>query len=142
MLSPLGVNYEYSLNGGTYQASPDFTGLNEGIYTVSVMDLVTGCVSQIASIDVQDLGCTIPRGISPNGDGKNDAFDLSSLNVTKLSIFNRYGVATYSYGSGYTNQWYGQSTSGQELPDGTYYYVIDTAEGQTKTGWVYINRER
>ncbi|TWI07378.1 gliding motility-associated-like protein, partial [Flavobacterium cauense R2A-7] len=57
-------------------------------------------------------------------------------------IFNRYGVATYTYGSGYTNQWHGQSNSGQELPDGTYYYVIDTTDGQTRTGWVYINRER
>ncbi|WP_155959323.1 T9SS type B sorting domain-containing protein, partial [Flavobacterium saliperosum] len=48
----------------------------------------------------------------------------------------------YDYGSGYKDQWYGQSNSGQELPDGTYYYVIETADGQTKTGWVYINRER
>jgi gliding motility-associated-like protein len=142
VLSPIGANYQYAINAGIYQNNPIFAGLNEGIYTITVMDIVTGCVSQIASIDVQDLGCTIPRGISPNGDGKNDAFDISTLNVTKLSIFNRYGVATYTYGSGYTNQWHGQSNSGQELPDGTYYYVIDTAEGQTRTGWVYINRER
>ncbi|WP_370640717.1 gliding motility-associated C-terminal domain-containing protein, partial [Flavobacterium sp. SM15] len=45
-------------------------------------------------------------------------------------------------GAGYTDQWHGQSDSGQELPDGTYYYVIDVADGTTKTGWVYINRER
>lgn len=142
VISPLGANYEYSLNGGVYQSNPIFTGLNESIFNITVRDIVTGCISIAGSIDLQDVGCSIPRGISPNNDGKNDEFDLSSLNVTKLSIFNRYGVATYSHGTGYTNQWHGQSNAGQELPDGTYYYVIDTAEGQTKTGWVYINRER
>ncbi|WP_035676781.1 choice-of-anchor J domain-containing protein, partial [Flavobacterium limnosediminis] len=103
VLSPLGAGYEYSLNGGVYQSNPVFTGLNEAIYTVSVRVISTGCISQVASIDLQDAGCEIPRGISPNGDGKNDAFDLSSFNITKLSIFNRYGVATYTYGSGYTD---------------------------------------
>jgi flagellar hook assembly protein FlgD len=40
----------------------------------------------------------------------------------------------------YSNQWYGQSDKGEELPDGTYYYVIKRGSGETKTGWIYINR--
>jgi gliding motility-associated-like protein len=77
--------------------------------------------------------------LSPNGDGDNDNFDLTSLGVRKLSIFNRYGSKVYDKAN-YTNQWRGQSDSDQELPDGTYYYVIEQNSGETKTGWVYINR--
>ena len=85
--------------------------------------------------------CDIQKGISPNGDGLNDFFDLEQKNVKQLSIYNRYGTKVYSRAN-YTNQWYGQSDNDNELPDGTYYYVIEFNNGQsTKTGWIYINRE-
>jgi hypothetical protein len=42
----------------------------------------------------------------------------------------------------YTNEWIGQSNAGDELPDGTYYYVIEFKNNQpSKTGWIYINRD-
>lgn len=85
--------------------------------------------------------CTIQKGISPNGDGLNDNFDLSSYDVSKLQIFNRYGKEVYSK-SNYTNEWRGQSDNGNELPDGTYYYVIEFNDMNSKTGWIYINNER
>ena len=84
------------------------------------------------------ITCTIQKGISPNGDGDNEAFILSD--VKSLSIFNRYGTRVYSHGENYTNQWRGQSESGSELPDGTYYYVITRNSGNSITGWIYINR--
>jgi flagellar hook assembly protein FlgD len=40
--------------------------------------------------------------------------------------------------SNYSNEWFGQSDKGDELPDGTYYYVIEFANGEeTKTGWIF-----
>ncbi len=99
-----------------------------------------GC-SRSHSYTVTDLYCDIQKGISPNGDTKNDFFDLINLDVKQLSIFNRYGVKVYSKGQ-YTNEWQGQTDSGSELPDGTYYYVIEfNNQSETKTGWIYINRE-
>ncbi|SCY60801.1 gliding motility-associated C-terminal domain-containing protein, partial [Flavobacterium caeni] len=83
--------------------------------------------------------CTIPKGISPNGDQQNDAFDLTGMGVTQLQIFNRYGTKVFGKRN-YTNEWQGQSDNGNELPDATYYYVIETSMGETKTGWVYLNR--
>jgi gliding motility-associated-like protein len=85
--------------------------------------------------------CDIPRGISPNGDGLNDSFDLSGAGVTSLTIFNRYGKKVYSHGSNYTNQWHGQDNNNNELPDGTYFYSISKSDGSSETGWVYVNRE-
>lgn len=88
-------------------------------------------------IEFQVVDCVVPKGISPNGDGLNDAFDLSSFQVKELQIFNRYGTEVYFYGKGYTNQWYGQTNEGNLLPDGTYFYVMKT-ERDIYTGYVQL----
>jgi gliding motility-associated-like protein len=98
-----------------------------------------GCAAVAAATLTTD-GCDIPKGISPNNDGKNDVFDLSTLNVEKLSIYNRYGLEVYS-NTNYTSQWHGQQDNGNELPTGTYYYFIQRNNGEKKTGWVYVMRE-
>jgi gliding motility-associated-like protein len=98
------------------------------------------CVAEL-EFSVDNVNCIkiIPNGISPNGDGWNETFDLSAFEVQKLSIFNRYGLKVYE-ASNYSNQWSGQSDKGGELPDGTYFYVIDFNTGKNKSGWVYIIR--
>jgi gliding motility-associated-like protein len=108
--------------------------------TFSVKVEVNGCV-QNHSILVDRIYCDIQRGISPNSDTQNDFFDLRLMNVQQLEIFNRYGTKVYSK-MDYTNEWIGQSNAGDELPDGTYYYVIEFKNNQpSKTGWIYINRD-
>lgn len=110
----------------------------EGDYSVSITT-ANGCTTITEAISLTSIGCTIQKGISPNNDGDNDSFDLSGYNVREISIFNRYGTEVYKY-SNYVDQWFGQSNSGDELPDGTYFYVFQTVEGEKKTGWIYINR--
>jgi gliding motility-associated-like protein len=60
--------------------------------------------------------------------------------VKKITIFNRYGMEVYSK-SDYTNEWKGNANNGDELPDGTYYYVFSRDNGETRSGWIYINRK-
>ena len=86
-----------------------------------------------------DVACDIQKGISPNNDGKNDFFDLSALHVKHLTIFNRYGTQVYE-AKNYMKEWHGQSAGGMELPDATYFYVIEKQDGKKETGWIYINR--
>jgi gliding motility-associated-like protein len=87
--------------------------------------------------EVQKIVCTIQKGISVNNDGANEFFDLSSLNVNILNIYNRYGTKVYSKGQ-YKNEWIGQSNNGDILPDGTYFYEIEFNNGDAaKTGWIY-----
>ncbi|MGQ2983729.1 fibronectin type III domain-containing protein [Flavobacterium sp.] len=112
-----------------------------GTYNVMVIPQANGDCSMDVDVPVADTTCDVPRGISPNNDGKNDTFDLTALDVRKLGIFNRYGQEVYSRGNGYTDQWHGQSAGGDELPTGTYFYMIERNNGETKTGWVYVNRE-
>jgi gliding motility-associated-like protein len=105
-------------------------------YTVKI---TSGVCSNSADTTVNAITCVIQKGISPNNDSKNDTFKLTGFNVKNLSIFNRYGEKVYSL-QNYTDQWGGQSDKGDELPDGTYYYVIDRDNGEAITGWIYINR--
>ena len=93
------------------------------------------------SLSIVVVGCEIPKGISPNNDGLNDVWDLSAYDIRKVEIFNRYGLKVYTK-SNYEDEWYGQSDNGNELPDGTYYYMIEFADLPAITGWIYINREQ
>ena len=110
---------------------------NEGTYT-AVATNSDNCNNNAQFVVVSDF-CSIQKGISVNDDGFNDVFELSNLGVKYLQIFNRYGMKVYSK-SNYTNEWGGKSDNGDELPDGTYYYVIDRNNGEAITGWIYINR--
>jgi gliding motility-associated-like protein len=107
-------------------------------FTVTVAN-AAGCEATY-TFNVEHTFCMIPRGISPNNDGDNDTFDLTGLGATKVTIFNRYGKEVYSRNN-YINEWMGQSDNGDELPTGTYFYVVQTAS-DSKTGWVYVNREQ
>ena len=128
-----------------YNGIGDLIGTGNSMYinasdTYEVTSSKSIC-SKIKSIYIEDIHCIIPKGVSPNGDGLNDTWDLSNMNVEKAQIFNRYGMEMYSK-SNYTDEWHGQTDGGQMLPSATYYYVLRFLDGTTKTGWVYLNREQ
>lgn len=107
-------------------------------FTVKLINQ-SGCETS-QNLVVNGVFCNIPKGVSPNGDAQNDSFDLSGMGVQELKIFNRYGLEVFQH-KDYTNQWYGQTNNGNELPDATYYYVVTTYTGEVKTGWVYVVRK-
>ena len=88
---------------------------------------------------VADQGATFNLNFTVKTD--DTPWDLSGYNVKKVEIFNRYGTKVYSK-SNYVDEWHGQSDDSNELPDGTYYYVVEFNDSPVKTGWVYINREQ
>ncbi|MFD2822780.1 gliding motility-associated C-terminal domain-containing protein [Lacinutrix iliipiscaria] len=106
-------------------------------YVVEVTS-AEGCV-ETNTVLVNSINCLIPQAISPNNDSYNDNFDLSGYNVSRLEIFNRHGIKVYSK-TNYTNEWYGQTDDGKELPVGTYFYVMEYQGNKTKSSWVYINK--
>ncbi len=108
-------------------------------FTITVVN-ADGC-PKTKTIVLDNVFCGIQKGISLNGDNLNDFFDLRLLEVSHLSIFNRYGVEVYSKDN-YYDEWHGQTDKGDLLPDGTYYYLIDFDNIPSKTGWIYVIREQ
>jgi gliding motility-associated-like protein len=84
-----------------------------------------------------------PRGISPNGDGKNDFLIIPGIlryEPNHLMIYNRWGTLVYET-KNYQNNWAGTDNKGVDLPDGTYYYLIDFFGKRPEIStYVYINR--
>ncbi len=81
-------------------------------------------------IDSMYVFVTRPSGpinfISPNGDGVNDVFDIGELNPDldcKLTILNRWGTEVWA-AEKYKNDWTGVNRGGNDLPDGTYYWIL------------------
>jgi gliding motility-associated-like protein len=70
----------------------------------------------------------IPKGFTPNGDTKNDFFDLGAGHAEqiKVRIFNSTGLLVFeseNYQDG--ELWDGYNMNSVELPEGTYFYIID-----------------
>jgi CHU_C Type IX secretion signal domain len=42
--------------------------------------------------------------------------------------------------SSYKNEWNGIDYNGRQLPDDTYFFVLKTGNGRTRTGYVVIRR--
>ena len=69
----------------------------------------------------------LPTVITPNGDGLNDIWKLNpkiNLDGSHLVVFDRWGQLVYE-AENYANNWGGTyKSTGQLLPDGTYYYTL------------------
>jgi gliding motility-associated-like protein len=65
--APLGVAYEYSINGTDYQAGTVFANLAPGSYPVTVKEIATGCVS-LATARIVNPVPNIPEAPVSSGD--------------------------------------------------------------------------
>jgi gliding motility-associated-like protein len=109
--------------------------------------ITTGDVSpsQPTVVDLIREDLFIPGGFSPNNDGINDYFVIGNTNGKKINvdIFNRWGNLIYRSKS-YQNDWNGKSTEGihvgEEVPAGTYYYVLTIDGTDRRVGYITINR--
>jgi gliding motility-associated-like protein len=96
-------------------------------------------------IELNNGDLIIPAGFSPNNDGVNDYFVIENTTGKKLSveIFNRWGNRVYR-SSDYQNNWNGITTEGihvgDQVPSGTYYYVVIIDKTDKRVGHLTINR--
>lgn len=84
----------------------------------------------------------IQNVMTPNGDGANDVLDLSELIGTDgcdIMIMNRWGSPVYIE-ENYSNGWTGVNDGGDELSDGTYYFVLTCDDEVRYQGAVTIIR--
>lgn len=124
-----------------------------GSYTVSLIaweNDSTCSDTAYATIDVSD-GLIIPQLLTPNGDGKNDVWEITGLNLYPMAgveVVNRWGNVVYS-SVPYQNNWGGECTGdvclgNGQLPAGTYFYYLylegksNSTSEDIKTGFIEV----
>ncbi|GAA4323296.1 hypothetical protein GCM10023149_24150 [Mucilaginibacter gynuensis] len=108
-------------------------------YTISY---INGVLTVIPAFK-ETVDIKIPNTFTPNGDGVNDTWKITSLasehSNCQLNIYNRYGTLVYA-SRGYANEWDG-TYNNTAVPAGTYYYLIDLKNNKPFiTGYVMIIR--
>ncbi len=122
-----GISYLWS----TGQISREIT-VFEGVQKINVT--VTdefGCKNtdelNINACSTVDYFKAMPTAFTPNGDGKNDVWnipELQSFPQAVVEIYDRWGSLVFRSESGYSNPWDGNAF-GKEMPMDSYYFVIN-----------------
>ena len=129
-------DFEYSLDGITFQSSPVFSNLRPGLYTVHVRD-VGGC--RIVTEEVWLLH--YPKFFTPNGDGYNETWYVKNSNKEpdfKVYIYDRYGkllTAIYSNGPGWDGRLHGKLLFADD-----YWFVAYRQDGRMLRGHFTLKR--
>jgi gliding motility-associated-like protein/uncharacterized repeat protein (TIGR01451 family) len=91
----------------------------------------------------QIMGLSIPNVFTPNGDGKNDVFEIPGLDgfvENEISIVNRWGNSVYEK-KNYHNEW-----TGEGLNEGTYFYIFRVKKSkdvwEVYKGYITLLRSR
>jgi gliding motility-associated-like protein len=142
--------WDFGDGASSAQQSPAHTYANNGLQTVCLTASNNlGCADttcMVIDVDVLEF-INIPNVFTPDGDGVNDFFFINSsgLKDFQLDVFNRWGTKVFtSTDSGI--KWDGRTTSGVELNDGTYYFILKatsrTDKDNSTTGFVTLLRSK
>lgn len=117
-----GVNYLWN----TGDTTCCITVTQPGEYTVKA---INNCGSVQDGIRIDYVKCNyclfVPNAFSPNGDGKNDKFNILEtclIDKYKLEIFNRWGELVFTTLS--TSKSWDGTYNGKDAEGGVYYYYI------------------
>nr|MCU0368398.1 gliding motility-associated C-terminal domain-containing protein [Cyclobacteriaceae bacterium] len=127
-------------------ATAKFSG--KDLVTIRVCDLLNVCFEANLEIDV--IGdIVVYNGISPNGDTKNDTWEIEYITLfpdtqnNRVTIYNRWGDIVWE-ATNYDNDnvvFTGLNKNGNELTTGTYFYKIEFDSGrETITGYLSLKR--
>ncbi|MBP6126796.1 MAG: T9SS type B sorting domain-containing protein [Flavobacterium sp.] len=125
-VNPLGTgNLIYSLDGGAWQESNIFTGVQGGTHEVMVED-TEGCTNLTIDVLVIDY----PKYFTPNGDGIHDTWNIEGLDQpdAKIYIYDRYGKLLKQITPTATSQGWDGTYIGSVLPSTDYWFTIEYKE--------------
>jgi gliding motility-associated-like protein len=101
-------------------------------YTITLRAGESFC-AQTSEAEVASVTTFVPNFISPNGDGKNDAFEVFVDDRIELNVYNRWGKRIY-HNKQYQNSW-----SPKDLTSGVYFYEIIFDDQTTRcNGWLQV----
>ncbi len=98
-------------------------------YNLPCVDSITKCI-KVYTVPL----INIPNVFTPNGDGKNEIFKITSSGLKSLTcvIFDRWGLKMYEWDA-INGYWDGKAKSGSAAPDGTYFYIVTYTDQLDKT---------
>ena len=108
-----------------YNAGRSMCDINDA-FTYAICNPV-GCDTTTVLIWITCSDIAIFTAVSPNNDGINDVFYIEGIEnypENVLTIFNRWEQPVFQQVA-YKNTWSGTWHNGNNLPDGTYYYVLE-----------------
>ncbi len=114
-------------------ATPSATIEETTTYTVIASNANCSDTDMVTLTVDQNVDLIINNMLTPNGDGKNDTWDVNKpalLDGCKVVVFNRWGSIVWS-STGYNNEWDGKN-NGMNCPEGTYWYSIKCDDGKYK----------
>ena len=99
---------------------------------------------ELLAADTVDSELDVPNVFSPNGDGNNDYFEVTTngTKVYEFTVFTRNGTRIY-HSLSPRIFWDGNSVGGEELAEGIYYYVIEEegdSEPFKEAGFIHLYR--
>ncbi|MEO1408455.1 MAG: gliding motility-associated C-terminal domain-containing protein [Bacteroidota bacterium] len=109
----------------TYNAGDEFCEREDQFsYVVCTPN---GCDTATVFVWLECTDIVIFNAVSPNGDSFNDFFHVAGIldfPDSRLLIYNRWGNLVFET-VGYQNDWGGEWKNDKEVPDGTYYYILE-----------------
>ncbi len=108
-----------------------------GTYYAFVSDR-NGCTDSEEKDIYIDVECLTGSSImTPNDDSRNEAFEINSCDYknVRLEVFNRWGQLVYAKDNYTTGVWQGNDqdgTTGKQLPDGVYLFIMRTLDASGK----------
>jgi gliding motility-associated-like protein len=139
---PIGQFGDYQLTDSLFR----FTTFDISTDTVLASYRVCSevCQQQCDTAEMVLIYYKLPLGdggdnvITPNGDSKNDGLYFDYLESTlfpdnQLYIYNRWGSLIYQESPYANGTWNGKSKNGEQLPAGTYYFVLRLEKDESRT---------
>jgi len=162
-----GSIYIWKVNGVQQKTNNDYleyTWTRTGFYIIELKEYQDNCEGEIKVYGVkvgldEGCGCTlfIPNAFSPNEDDEiHKYFEIYCINPypnARMYIFDQLGnkifeKANYGNLTRWTKQeawWNGKPDRGpgyarnENVPPGTYYYVLDLGNGEVKKSFVFVS---
>lgn len=112
---------------------------NLGTFDYYATQTVNGCESEASTVTITFTGCEIEisTAFTPDGDNINDTWTISDIDdiypKNRVKIYNRWGSLLFESNEGAyeQNPWAGKYND-ENMPVGSYYYIIEFNDNVTK----------
>lgn len=122
-------NFKDDAHSQTQHVGPSGPWLQWCYYYIE--DVYVGVCDTVTPISESSIN--IPNIFTPNNDGINDDFKITTKKITAINckIYDRWGILVGEL-KRINDKWDGHTTSGQEVSNGVYFYILSATGEDSK----------